>query len=190
MEAGVSILELILAGTVGHEAVRDGIAGDLIEERDDIARTRGRLAASIWLARQVIFSLADFASLRRTSGAECFDLSFARRFYTVLVALVVIGSGLALATEAAGAAGAVALAGAVVLDLIAGFVVAAIARKAPLVAAFGLALIVLGIGVGALLMSMSRGPLWYWTLTQALVVPVTLIGALIRVRQVELRRLA
>ena len=184
------LVSLILAGSVADDALRDAIAGDLVEDHAIIAAERGRIAAEFWLVRQVVASfphLASLASGESRLGVRCGGLARIARFYGIFGVLVAMSAALAfgfawIAARSADSLlvpSAMSIAGAV----LGGFAGARVTRRAPLVAALGVGVMCAGIGVGALLLGDVHAPQAAWTALQVSIIPAALFGGLLRARQ-------
>src|SRR5437762_10561741 len=88
------ILLLVLDGTVQDPAISDAIAGDLVEEYNDLVASYGRVSAILWLSRQVALSFPRFPSLGRGRRSASFDARKALAFYGVMGALILLGVAL------------------------------------------------------------------------------------------------
>lgn len=184
------LVPLILAGSVMNDELRDAIAGDLIEDHTIIVGQRGRIAAELWLVRQLVVSFPHFASLpSRASqpGVPCLALAWIARFYGrlgVLVATsVVLAFGLAWIDARSVDSQLVVWVASIVSAAFGGFVAAHFARRAPLVAALGVGVMCAGIGVSAMLLGDVHAPHVSWAALQLSIVPAALFGGLFRARQ-------
>src|SRR5437762_12995154 len=93
------ILLLVLDGTVQDPAISDAIAGDLVEEYNDLVASYGRVSAILWLSRQVALSFPRFPSLGRGRRSASFDARKALAFYGVMGALILLEIGRASGRE-------------------------------------------------------------------------------------------
>jgi len=71
----------------------------------------------------------------------------------------------------------------VILSVLAGYVTAAVAAKNPMPAVWGLAILQLILGIGIEASAWSLTPVWYHLVFLALLVPATVYGGRLRVRQ-------
>jgi hypothetical protein len=71
----------------------------------------------------------------------------------------------------------------VILSVVAGYVTAAVASKNPTPAVWGLAVLQLILGIGIEASAWSMTPVWYHLVFLALLVPATVYGGRLRVRQ-------
>jgi hypothetical protein len=71
----------------------------------------------------------------------------------------------------------------VILSVLAGYVTATVAAKNPMPAVWGLALLQLLLGIGIEASAWSLTPVWYHLVFLALLVPATVYGGRLRVRQ-------
>ena len=184
------LIELVVAGTVPDLTYRTAITGDLLEEYRAIRAVRGALVASVWAWRQLIGSLPWFSALAREGDRGCLTFLDAARFYAVLTLILALGLGLVeafllIALRGAGwSSGIPALGAAVLLSAAAGFVAARLARRAPLIAALGVGVLGLAIGVGGVLLGHVGKPAGFWAPALVLVVPAAFAGGMLRVRRI------
>ena len=75
----------------------------------------------------------------------------------------------------------------VLLSMLAGYVTAAVARKDPMPALWGLATLQLALGIGFEVSAWSLTPVWYHVVFLALIVPATVCGGLLHVRRGQAR---
>lgn len=184
------LVSLILAGSVADDALRDAIAGDLIEDHAIIVSERGLLSAELWLVRQLVASFPHFASLASREsrpGMPCGGLAWVARFYGTLGVLVAMSAALAFgfAWTAARLVDSLLLLSVASMagSALGGFAAAHIARRAPLVAALAVGVMCAGIGVGALLLGDVHAPHAPWTALQFSIIPAALFGGLFRAGQ-------
>ncbi|HVE77551.1 MAG TPA: permease prefix domain 2-containing transporter [Gemmatimonadaceae bacterium] len=198
MTAPPPIAELVLTGFVADRDTRDAVLGDLAEEHAVRCAESGAAAAARWYWRQTIASLPPLAgaSLRRARAGGWARVAIAVvAGYAALVVLGLAGdAGLGRLTSRVGAPAdewwrlmaSLALGGAGAVS--GGWVAAAVGRRAPLASAAALGAACVAINLTALFAGASSGPLWYWLSFGVYVLPGTVAGGLLRLRQLRGRR--
>lgn len=178
----LAFLETLLAGLNVDRSLRDAIAGDLIEERAEMAAVHGDRSADRWMRQQVLRSLPAFVrAAAREGGFRLLAAIVGAALAALLLIYVLIGASAALLTalvspEAIGRLTIVVFAIDLACGAAGGYVAARLGRAAPLAAAF-----VLGVlGVSLTLVSGGDTDGWYRPALLLLLIPATVAGGWLR----------
>jgi hypothetical protein len=185
----LAVLETVLAGLNVDRGLRDAIAGDLLEERAEVAAIRGERSADRWMTRQILRSVPFFLQAAvRTGGYRLIAMSAGAAIAALLAIGLLIGASAALAAalvpaETIGRLTLVAFAIDLAYGAAGGYLAARLGRAAPLAAAFLFG--VLGVSLTLAWGGDAQG--WYRPALGVLLVPATLVGGWVRARRLARR---
>lgn len=177
-----AVVEIVLAGLNMDRGLRDAIAGDLIEERAEVAAVHGKRSADRWMRQQMLRSVPLFVHAAvREGGFRLLAAIVGAALAALLAISVLIGASATLLSalvspETIGRLTIVAFAIDLVFGAAGGYLAARLGRAAPLGAAFVLGLL----GVTLTLISSADGQGWYRPALQLLLVPASLSGGWLR----------
>jgi len=185
------ILEVALAGLNVDRELREAIIGDLVEERAQLAATRGERVADRWMFGQVLRSMPTLAHAALRAGGVRVAVRILGAAVAALLAILAVATAsaaLAFDTLSPGTMARFAVA-VLAVDLAygvaGGYLAARLGRVAPLASA-------VAVGVLGVMLSMvataGATPGWYPLALQLLLVPATSVGGWMRARQLAAGR--